>query len=237
MEETVEKETFHQVMLRVAGVCGAIGMLSLPMCSWCLEGFASEGASQCWIKTSAGKSSLALANWPCLDSVEVSFKNYPLHQCYWWKLSGWSSSRERGWSSSCLCGCWGKSGPEHADCASPSLAAGRGEGSAQLCELGLVLELLHWWDGKGDSVNTQGTEQPPLGWELQCCFFGKNMLHSTRQARGWSIAGPVSVQPPHLLRLLSVCVSPVLAPRNLETLGRMSSLSLWCSSIADSSST
>lgn len=62
MEETVEKETFHQVMLCVAGVCGAIGMLSLPQCSWCLEGFASEGASQCWIETSAGKSSLALAN-------------------------------------------------------------------------------------------------------------------------------------------------------------------------------
>lgn len=62
VEETVVKEIFHQVLLHVAAVCGVIGIFSLPWCSRCLEDFASEGASQCCSKASAGKSSLALAN-------------------------------------------------------------------------------------------------------------------------------------------------------------------------------
>lgn len=226
MEEAMVKETFHQVMLHVGGICGVIGMLSLPRCSWCLEVFASEDASQCWIKTSAGKSSVMLANWPCLDSVEVSFKNYPLNQCYWWKLSGWSTSRERGWSpilpvwllrkewpwASWLCqhlsGC--RQGRGH----STALWAWTHTRAAPLVrwERGMV------WTHKAQSNHL---------WDESCSvvFSGKTCC-SYKASERLEHCKPCKCSAPHLLRLLSVCVSPVLAPRNLETSGRMSSLSL-----------
>lgn len=83
MEEAMVKEIFHQVLFRTAGVCSFIGMLSSCRCSWCLESFAGGGTSWYWSKVSAGKSTLVLANGLCLDRMEMSFKNYPLHQCYW----------------------------------------------------------------------------------------------------------------------------------------------------------
>lgn len=39
-----------------------------------MELFAGGGASWYWSKAGAGKSSLVLANWPCLDRIEMSLK-------------------------------------------------------------------------------------------------------------------------------------------------------------------
>lgn len=169
MEETMEKEIFHQVLLHVAGMCCYIQVLYLCRCNWWLEHFDRRGASWCWSKGNAGKSSLVLTNWPQLVRMEMSFKNQLLQQFYWWFHILPVATDEKMWP----CAVW--------LCHHIPVPAGSEEVSAQQGELGLILVLLHMWgDGKGDGVNLGGAKPPPLEWELQYFFCRKNMLCDTR---------------------------------------------------------